>query len=168
MFNVISNVHHSDFHWFTLDYDVALLRVDRDFDLNGDLPTRAINLVGRDQPPISDGTLLRVSGFGATLVQSDDESLLRAVSVPKISNERCKELYAEYPFPVNDNMLCAGFEKGGRDACQGDSGSALVDDQGRAVGIVSWGIGCAQPGYPGVYARISSVAKFIEDVIKHL
>ncbi|GAA3041653.1 serine protease [Streptomyces olivoverticillatus] len=57
-------------------------------------------------------------------------------------------------------MLCAGLPRGGRDACQGDSGGPLVA-RGRLVGLVSWGSGCAQPGHPGVYTRVSSVADLV-------
>ena len=41
-----------------------------------------------------------------------------------------------------------------RDACQGDSGGPLVLN-GRLLGTVSWGKGCADPAYPRVYAEIA-------------
>lgn len=57
-------------------------------------------------------------------------------------------------------MVCAGYENGGFDSCQGDSGGPLVSD-GVLVGVVSWGKGCAEPGFPGVYAKVSAVREWI-------
>lgn len=52
-------------------------------------------------------------------------------------------------------MICA--TDNGKDGCQGDSGGPLYDAVNNVVvGIVSWGIGCAHPSFPGVYSRISS------------
>ena len=55
-------------------------------------------------------------------------------------------------------MLCAGYPQGGTDTCQGDSGGPLFgrDASGalKVVGATSFGEGCAQPGKPGVYARV--------------
>ena len=45
---------------------------------------------------------------------------------------------------------------------QGDSGGPLIADAESSanfkelIGVVSYGYGCAQSGYPGVYARVSS------------
>ena len=44
-------------------------------------------------------------------------------------------------------------------------GPLTYNNNGRAtlVGVVSWGIGCASPGYPGVYARVTEALGFIND-----
>ena len=59
-------------------------------------------------------------------------------------------------------MICAG--KAGKDSCQGDSGGPMVDSEGKQVGIVSWGYGCADEGYPGVYTRVSH---YYDWIVKH-
>lgn len=62
-------------------------------------------------------------------------------------------------------MICAGFPEGGKDACQGDSGGPMIDSNGILVGVVSWGINCADPQYPGVYGNVAVVKDWITQVI---
>ncbi|MED6234256.1 hypothetical protein ATANTOWER_025483, partial [Ataeniobius toweri] len=67
-------------------------------------------------------------------------------------------------------MLCAGLLEGGKDSCQGDSGSPMVSKQGGRwiqAGIVSFGEGCAEPNFPGVYTRVSQYENWINSIINN-
>ena len=69
----------------------------------------------------------------------------------------CKDSYGENSI-WEESMLCAG--ETGKDSCEGDSGGPLTYNDVH-VGIVSWGQGCALPGYPGVYAQTDAFLDFI-------
>ncbi|XP_016279614.1 testisin-like [Monodelphis domestica] len=70
---------------------------------------------------------------------------------------------------IFDDMLCAGYLEGKKDACQGDSGGPLVCEVNKIwyqAGIISWGIGCGSPYFPGVYTNVSFHISWIQEVIK--
>ncbi|WP_168801531.1 S1 family peptidase [Glycomyces buryatensis] len=110
-----------------------------------------------------------VAGWGLT---EDDEypALARWVEVPFVDDETCaaEDVYGAEIDAAS--MVCAGdFENGGIDSCSGDSGGPLMgyDEEGvlTLAGIVSWGNGCAEAGYPGVYAEVSAFTETIDEVI---
>ena len=65
-------------------------------------------------------------------------------------------------------MFCAGYERGGRDACLGDSGGPMMcqreDGKWLLLGITSNGDGCGRAGRPGVYTKVSNYLKWIANV----
>lgn len=116
------------------------------------------------------------AGWGVTNPATDTPSdVLMSVEVNTISNEECEQsqgsngaLFNSYEGRITHGMLCAADS--GQDSCQGDSGGPLVLEGSYGaldvqVGIVSWGIGCANPNFPGVYARLSSYYDWIREEV---
>jgi len=149
---------HPAYNAETFENDIAILKLASPLSLNS--AVAAINL------PIAGSTasgLGLVSGWGVTLEDGSLATILRKVSIPIITDAKCREAYG--PSSIYDTMLCAGFELGGKDSCQGDSGGPFAVGAGPSrylAGIVSWGYGCGRPGYPGVYTEVSKFIPFIQ------
>lgn len=113
-----------------------------------------------------------VTGWGRT--ESGYPDTLRETSLPLVSHASCVKAYdifseigGEY---VSKEMVCAGFENGSKNVCYGDSGGPLMIPTAAApgwlqVGIVSWGYGCAERGFPAVYTRVASYEPWIKACI---
>ncbi len=109
---------------------------------------------------------------------------LRQVELSLLSNEDCKDIladayteldvgienkiYSSNQVGITDSMICANYvgndEKG---SCQGDSGGPLVvnTNQGwQQIGIVSYGVGCADADFPDVYARVGQFTDWINSI----
>lgn len=149
-------VQHPQFSYSTIDYDYSLLQLAKSLSLSNS--SQVIALPEQNEP-VPDGTLCEVSGWGNTQSITQSRDKLRAAYVPSYNQAQCNKAYNMYG-GVTDRMICAGFQQGGKDACQGDSGGPLVAN-GKLVGVVSWGLGCAQPNYPGVYSRVAAARDWI-------
>jgi secreted trypsin-like serine protease len=112
------------------------------------------------------GTLGWLAGWGSTHEGGDTTTLLNQVSVPVVDLDTCKQEYAGNN--VDETMMCGGFAQGGKDTCQGDSGGPFmfnISGSWTQYGITSWGRGCAEAGYAGVYGSVAAMRQFIDDTI---
>ncbi|KAH8748476.1 recombinant trypsin [Diaporthe sp. PMI_573] len=132
--------------------------------------------------------MFTVVGWGDLTYGADQlQRYLRRAEVPHVDDATCAKDYPpesaaaqddatcgkDFPSESADPLplfnpaheICAGFPEGGVDHCNGDSGGPAVhrDANGNwiQVGIVSWALGCACPGKPGVYTKTSAFAKEI-------
>uniref|UniRef100_A0A3Q2UEC0 complement subcomponent C1r n=2 Tax=Fundulus heteroclitus TaxID=8078 RepID=A0A3Q2UEC0_FUNHE len=122
------------------------------------------------------GLMGMVSGFGVTDkgAQRFLTNKLKYVHVPVAQQERCRESLKGRPGTktptLTNNMFCAGIPEGGKDSCQGDSGSAftLQSENGRfwAAGIVSWGVKCGQRGTYGFYTKVANYIDWINKIMQ--
>lgn len=135
----------NDVGFITLDFPSGLTR---------------LQVAGPDERALwTPGRDAYVTGWGTTSEGGSLSETLKEALTPIIADPECASpgVYgAEF---VASLMVCAGHMAGGTDSCQGDSGGPLqspIDGGGfRAVGIVSWGEGCARPNFPGVYTRVA-------------
>ena len=105
----------------------------------------------------ADGAALTVSGWGTEFFGSPFiPAQMKAVDVEAVADESCTT-NGLMGFQAESEM-CA--ETLGGDSCQGDSGGplfgTLADGRQVQVGIVSYGLGCATPEFPGVYGEVNN------------
>ena len=148
---------HDDYDPWTITNDICLLHLEEEADLSS--PNIGAILLPPADQDIPEGTMCTVSGWGATSWPPHGLArVLMKVEVPVVSDEDCRDAYGQSD--ITDSMICAGLPEGGRDWCQGDSGGPLTCGL-YLDGIASWGYGCAEPGFPGVYTQTSYFVDWI-------
>ncbi|XP_006894095.1 PREDICTED: polyserase-2-like [Elephantulus edwardii] len=97
------------------------------------------------------------TGWGLLQPGGLPSETLQEILLPLVPSRICAMLYGS-PFMIRPDMLCAGYIMKPKSVCEGDSGGPLVcefNDTWRQIGVVSWGNGCSDPVFPGVFARVS-------------
>lgn len=153
---------HPQYNTSTLNYDVALLKLER-------LPTKgaAVKLAsGSLSQYARNGDMLTVAGLGRLSEGGSRPSVIHEVDVPLVSDTVCQQSGGNYA-NVGSVAFCAGYSNGAKDSCSGDSGGPIVINvAGQVVqlGTVSWGIGCARPAKYGVYADVAALSNWIDSI----
>lgn len=151
--------------------DIAILKIAADNPAARRFPLKsaAIRPLGTrpGDVPVTRGDKLRITGWGRVLARTDNDGafsggvfnhfspeLLQINQTP--STTACDRV-ADYRNRDAEKTICAVSIKAGTDSCNGDSGGPMTRAQGNErvlVGLVSWGLGCAQPGMPAIYTSV--------------
>ncbi|KAL3771949.1 hypothetical protein ACHAWU_009372 [Discostella pseudostelligera] len=170
-----SEIVHPKYDWATTNYDYMVLILEQPTTQDVDIIT-----LSREVVPV--GAEVSVQGWGDTDPSEDTLVMspqLQTTDVFIMDNAECEQssgsiggIPESYRGQITENMVCA--RDVGEDSCQGDSGGPLVTRSINSatgetvdvqVGIVSWGIGCASPNFPGVYSRISTGYDWIREQV---
>ncbi|EDS41411.1 oviductin [Culex quinquefasciatus] len=159
-------IDHEGFDIFTFNNDIALLELDKPLRYG---PTIQPACLPNGNERDFTGMLGIVAGWGRIEEKRPPSKTLRSVVVPIWSQEQCLE--AGYGSKkISENMMCAGYHDGKKDACQGDSGGPMhkMGSEGsmEVIGVVSWGRGCARPNLPGIYTRIVNYLPWIHEKLQ--
>lgn len=157
----IKLLRHQQFDPPKFHNDIAIVVVEHDFVFGPKvrpicLPTQPVDIFDSD---------VIVAGWGYLEQDGRPVNNLRYTVVKVLPNARCEKKYKDSGYR-KDIMYCA--YRFNTDACQGDSGGPLMTQrEGRflQVGIVSYGIGCAVKGMPGVYARMDALMPWLKENI---
>lgn len=163
---------HPKYDSKTLENDLALIKLKRPVPFREDIQPICLPAIDEDFTGL-DGY---ATGWGLT--DFDKRNLpdtLQIARLPIISEKRCQSMYkrAGHDKQITEMDLCAGYAKGGIDACEGDSGGPLMvkrpsDNRWVLVGIVSNGVKCGEPLLPGVYTKVSRfIGWILEQMRKH-
>ncbi|CAG8103827.1 unnamed protein product [Penicillium olsonii] len=160
----VANVtQHPEWNADTLKNDIAILKLASSLDFGSTIA--AVELPASSDAMPETGTQCSVSGWGATSAGGSTPSNLEVAYIDVIDHAQCVEEYKS-DNEVDDSMICAGAEAGGKDACQGDSGGPLVDvSTKKQIGVVSWGLGCGRHNQHGVYVSTAAYLDWIKETV---
>ncbi|XP_064470525.1 trypsin-1-like [Ornithodoros turicata] len=157
--------------WFKTYYDIAMLKVQEAFDLEGSKGYVAPICLPDPDPEQSSslqGNII-VSGWGVTAEGGIPTPVMQMASIPMQNDSFCMSQYNHLcPSAVYDGktMICAADLSGGKDTFQGDCGGPAAQMQnGTAVlvGIASFCTDCGHSNSVSFYTRVSHYLDWIRE-----
>ncbi|KAL7648689.1 UNVERIFIED_CONTAM: hypothetical protein RMT77_000596 [Armadillidium vulgare] len=140
-------------------FDIALLRMQGEFIY--DSKVQPVCLGRNREITNEEGVIL---GWGTIYIFGPKSENLLMATVNITNHRDCRKVSEYKVQELHANVLCGIAPN--KDACHNDSGGPFVwfNDMVASyflVGIVSWGTGCADSRYPGVYTNVAAYWKWI-------
>ncbi|XP_069703480.1 trypsin delta-like isoform X1 [Periplaneta americana] len=156
--HLVKDVIYDHYNVKNYQNDVALIKVDPPFRYS-----KSVQPIPMQSSPVAEGTMGVATGWGRIEEGGKLPEVLQQVSLSILSTDKCKKIYQNKGHQVysHDGQMCTMDD--GKDTCQGDSGGPLAVN-GKLVGIVSLGVGCARRGEPGVYSDVSYFRGWVKGV----
>ncbi|KAG8548833.1 hypothetical protein GDO81_023860 [Engystomops pustulosus] len=152
---------HPNWNPNTINNDVSLIKLATPAVLGSTVSPVCLASPGQ---VYDDGRICVTSGWGKTRSSAlTTPSKLQQTALPVLSNEQCKTYWGSN---ISDVMVCAGAA--GSSSCMGDSGGPLVCQNNGAwtlIGIVSWGSSRCSTSSPGVYARVTELRSWVDQIV---
>lgn len=168
----VSHISATDERADKIHYDIGLIYVSEKFK-----QSPVLKLVKLPPEGFTDTVKVGLTaGWGRQTVMSKNKEIkgassgpdlfethLSCVILPVITTELCADLHKGDS--IDDSLLCTLSISGGKDQCQGDSGSGLFVGN-TIVGVVASGVGCGLPEFPGIFTKVENYLDFIRNTSK--
>jgi len=152
---------HPSYDSSSMEYDFALIKLQTPVELNAYTGYACL-----PEAALEPGVECWTTGWGTRSSGGTSPNALMEAPLTIWTNSKCDSA-AHYNGEISDTMICAQGISGSEftDACQGDSGGPLVcqdsNDKWVLHGATSWGYGCAEEKYPGIYSRVHYVMDWV-------
>ena len=165
--NVSGIVRHP--HYLGSQNDLAVVRLAAPVRLTQDVSPICLPPAGAEHRRQD----VEMAGWGLLEFAGEPSDILQEVALRVADLAACEAAYrrvpqfeARFPGGFQDTKVCAESRDGEpRDACRGDSGGPLMvrleNNTYQLVGVVSAGVGCGNPEFPGLYTKVSAYIDWI-------
>ncbi|KAH8239488.1 hypothetical protein KR032_004794 [Drosophila birchii] len=144
----------------TMTHDLAMLKFKKPMKITDCV--KKVKLPAPSSQPLP--KVLNIWGWGLTSANAVNvQRYALGATVYRVGRKQCNADYKGTGVKITTDMVCA--KASGKDSCSGDSGGPMTH-KGVLVGLVSFGIGCANKNYPGVYCKVRFFIKWILSVLR--
>ncbi|CAG9568396.1 unnamed protein product [Danaus chrysippus] len=180
--HIKSKIEHEEYSANSFQHDIGLIILETDVVFSDLIRPICIPLLPELRNNLFDGYNPFLAGWGYNEFPGHAniqfrfgdhrKSHLQKVSLPVTSLSQCQDVYKSYGnrLRIDEQVICGGYEEGGKNSCKGDSGGPLMlpnTNSARQVyfyqiGIVSLAPLCALKNYPTIFTRVTHYIPWLQ------